>query len=58
MGKVISLAAARKRKATGDLPSAKRYGVNGLVINWATAKLSRPGDERGVIAIIRPAGGV
>jgi hypothetical protein len=58
MGKVISLAAARKRKAKGDLPSAKSYGVKGgLVINWATTRSNRPGDERGVIAIVKPAGG-
>ena len=57
MGKVISIKEARKRKASGALTPARRGGVKGgLVVDWATAKANRPGDERGVIAIIRPTG--
>ena len=48
-----------KRRAVKDLAAKKTAGVKGgLVINWAAAKPSRPGEERGVIAIIKPVGGV
>jgi hypothetical protein len=55
MGKVIRLAAFRKWRNSRDLPAAKSTGVKGgIVIDWATAKPARPGEERGVIAIIKP----
>jgi hypothetical protein len=47
-----------KRRAVKDLTAKKTAGVQGgFVINWAAAKPSRPGEERGVIAIIKPVGG-
>jgi hypothetical protein len=47
-----------KRRAVKDLAAKKTAGVKGgFVINSAAAKPSRPGEERGVIAIIKPVGG-
>ena len=58
MGKVIRLAAFRKWRNSRDLPAPKGAGVKGgIIINWATAKPARPGEERGVIAIIKPGEG-
>jgi hypothetical protein len=49
---------ARKRNAAKDLAPRKRADVKGgFVVDWAAAKPSRPGEERGVIAIIKPAAG-
>ena len=49
--------AGRKRRAVKDLAAKKTGGVKGgFVINWAAAKPSGPGEERGVIAIIKPVG--
>ena len=46
-----------KRRAVKDLTAKKTAGVKGgFVIDWAAAKPSRPGEERGVIAIIKPEG--
>jgi hypothetical protein len=49
----------RRRRATAkDLTAAKRGSVKGgLVIDWKTTSAARPGEERGVIAIIKTAGG-
>jgi len=48
----------QRRSATKDLAVEKTAGVRGgIVIDWAAPKPSRPGEERGVIAIIKPAGG-
>jgi hypothetical protein len=59
MGKVIRITAARRRKLGRDLTARKSAGVKGaIIIDWATAKPVRPGEERGVIAIIKPVGGV
>jgi len=58
MGKVVRLAAFRKRRVSRDLTTTKSTGVRGgILIDWATAKPARPGEERGVIAIIKPTGG-
>lgn len=48
----------QQRSATKDLAVEKAGGVKGgFVIDWAATKPSQPGQERGVIAIIKPAGG-
>jgi hypothetical protein len=58
MRKASKIKASRKRKAPKDLAARKTAGVKGgIVTNWAATKPSRPGEERGVIAIINPAGG-
>ena len=59
MGKVIRITAALRRKFGRDLAAGKNAaGVKGgIIINWATAKPAQPGEERGVIAIIKPTGG-
>ena len=47
-----------KRRTVKDLAAKKTAGLKGgFVINWAAAKPSRPGEERGVIAIIKSVGG-
>ena len=47
----------RKRTVTRDLVARKAV-KGGIVVNWQpAAKPSGPGDERGVIAIIKPATG-
>src|ERR1700754_1499149 len=57
MGKGIRITAARRQKFR-DLAARRNAGVKGgIVIDWATAKSARPGEERGVIAIIKPGGG-
>jgi len=49
----------RPRAAAKDLTARRSAGVKGgIVIDWATAKPGRPGEDRGVIAIIKPVGGV
>jgi hypothetical protein len=49
---------SRKLNVAKDLAARKAGGVKGgFVIDWAATKPSRPGEERGVIAIIKPAGG-
>jgi len=60
MGKVIRITAALRRKFGRDL-AARNHAADtkgGIIIDWATAKSARPGEERGVIAIIKPVGGV
>jgi len=48
----------QRRSATKDLAASNTGGVKGgIIIDWAAAKPGRPGEERGVIAIIKPAGG-
>jgi len=48
----------QRRSATKDLAVEKTAGVSGgIITNWAATKPSQPGEERGVIAIIRPVGG-
>jgi hypothetical protein len=50
--------AVRTMTAAKDLTAKKSAGVKGgIVINWEPTRPSRPGEERGVIAIIKPAGG-
>jgi hypothetical protein len=50
--------ASRKRGVVKDLAARKSADVKGgFVIDWAAANPTRPGEERGVIAIIKPAGG-
>jgi hypothetical protein len=50
--------AGQRHSATKDLAVRKIADVkNGFIIDWAATKPSRPGEERGVIAIIKPAGG-
>jgi len=46
-----------KRRAVKDLAAKKTAGVKGGFVINAAAKPSRPGEERGVIAIIKPVGG-
>ena len=58
MPKASKIKKSRKRKAPKDLATRKTADVKGgFVIDWAATKPSRPGEERGVIAIIKPAGG-
>ena len=58
MRKTSKTKTSRKRKVTKDLAARKTAGVKGgIVVDWAAAKPGRPGEERGVIAIIKPAGG-
>ena len=57
MRKASTITASGKRNAT-NLAPRKTSGVKGgFVIDWAATKPSRPGEERGVIAIIKPAAG-
>ena len=58
MGKVIRITAARRQKFSRDLAARRNAVKGGIIIDWATAKPARPGEERGVIAIIKPVGGV
>ena len=47
-----------KRRAVKDLAAKKTGCFSGcLVVNWVASKPSRPGEERGVIAIIKTTGG-
>ena len=56
--KAAATKARHRRSATKDLAARKIAGVKGgIITNWAATKPSRPGEERGVIAIINPAGG-
>lgn len=58
MRKTSQATANGKRNAPKDLAARKTAGVKGgIVINWAASKPSQPGQERGVIAIIKPVGG-
>ena len=58
MRKTSKTKTSRKRNATKDLAARKTAGIKGgFVIDWAATKPGRPGEERGVIAIIKPAGG-
>jgi hypothetical protein len=58
MRKTSKATASGKRKAPKDLTARKTAGLKGgFIIDWAATKPSRPGEERGVIAIIKPAGG-
>jgi hypothetical protein len=56
MRKASNIKASRRRNTTKDL-AAQKAVKGGFVIDWAAPKPSRPGEERGVIAIIKPAGG-
>jgi hypothetical protein len=48
----------RRRVAAKDLAATRSAGVKGgIVINWAASNPGRPGEERRVIAIIKPVGG-
>jgi len=48
----------QRRAAVKDLAARKSAGVKGgYVIDWAAKNPGRPGEERGVIAIIKPGGG-
>ena len=48
----------QRRSAMKDLAAGNTGGIKGgIVIDWAAPKPSRPGEERGVIAIIKPVGG-
>ena len=48
----------QRRAATKDLAVDKAAGVRGgIIVNWAAPKTSQPGEERAVIAIIKPVGG-
>jgi hypothetical protein len=49
MGQVIRLAAFRKWRNSRDVPAAMSTGVKAV-------RRSRPGKDRGVIAIVKPAG--
>ena len=56
--KAATATVRQQRSATKDLAVEKAAGVRGgIVINWAATKPSQPGEERGVIAIIKPTGG-
>ena len=58
MRKASKIKASRKRKAPKDLAARKTAAVKGgLITNWAATRPSQPGEERGVIAIIKPVGG-
>ena len=58
MGKVISITAARRRKLSQDLAMKKSIDVKGgIVIDWAASNPAKPGEDRGVIAIIKPVAG-
>jgi hypothetical protein len=49
----------RRRVGAKDLAATRSAGVKGgIVIDWAAAKPGPPGEDRGVIAIIKPVGGV
>jgi hypothetical protein len=49
----------RQRAAAKDLTARRSAGVKGgIIVNWAASSPGRPGEERGVIAIIKPVGGV
>jgi len=52
-------AKAERRHATvKDLTATKSGSVKGgFVIDWAASNPAKPGEERGVIAIIKPAAG-
>lgn len=52
-------AKAERRHATvKDLTATRSDGVKGgFIIDWAASNPAKPGEERGVIAIIKPAGG-
>jgi len=56
MRKASNSKASRRRNTTKDL-AAQKAVKGGFVIDGAAPKPSRPGEERGVIAIIKPAGG-
>jgi hypothetical protein len=56
--KVAASKVRRRHSATQDLAVRKTAEVKGgIVVNWAATNPSQPGEERGVIAIIKPAGG-
>ena len=56
--KVAASKVRQRHSATQDLAVRKTADVKGgFAIDWAATKPSRPGEERGVIAIIKPAGG-
>jgi hypothetical protein len=56
--KAATMRVRQRRSATKDLAVEKAGGVKGgFIINWAAPKPSQPGEERGVIAIIKPTGG-
>ena len=56
--KVAATKVRQRRSATKDLAVEKIADVRGgIVTNWAATKPSQPGEDRGVIAIIKPAGG-
>ena len=58
MRKASNIKASRKRKPRRTWRRREPPAVKGgFVIDWAATKPSRPGEERGVIAIIKPAGG-
>jgi hypothetical protein len=48
----------RRHATVKDLTAIRSAGVKGgFVINWAASNPAKPGEERGVIAIIKPVGG-
>jgi hypothetical protein len=58
MRKTSTITASGKRNATKDLAARTTSGAKGgIIVDWAATKPSRPGEERGVIAIIKPVGG-
>ena len=58
MRKASKIKASGKRKAPKDLTARKTAGLKGgIITNWAATRPSQPGEERGVIAIIKPVGG-
>lgn len=57
MPNTSKLKPSRKRTVVRDL-TTRNAVKGGIIINWAPASTaSRPGEERGVIAIIKPATG-
>ncbi len=51
-------ASGKTERPEGPGGGEEAAGVKGgIVINWAASKPARPGQERGVIAIIKPVGG-
>ena len=57
MHNTSKLKPSRKRTVVRDL-TTRNAVKGGTIVNWTPASMaSRPGEERGVIAIIKPATG-
>ena len=57
MHSTSKLKPSRKRTVVRDLTTGNAV-KGGIIVNWTPASTaSRPGEERGVIAIIKPATG-